>query len=619
MPARRRERPPTGASCSTRSSNYRRAEKVEEAAKLLKTASLDPSVVANLDEWWLERRGLAYLALKANKPKLAYEIVRDAGPVSVNELNDQTFMAGWIALRYLKDVKQAEKHFADLVRTADGPLSRGRAHYWMGRTAEELGDTARAARQLPDGGARDRHLPRSPRHAEAFTGPPAFELSSRRRCPAPTSPPGFTNHGAAKAIALARKAGLGRTVTRVFLLNLAKIEKDEAWAAMAAHYARVTGDTQTAVRIGKAAIANGQNLIYYSYPVHALPKYTPLRPPPETAMLLGLARQETEFHSDTVSTAGAAGILQVMKVTANHICRDYKIKCTHARLLTDDSYNIMIASAYVADRMAEWQGSYVLALSSYNAGPGRTRQWIKEFGDPRTAAIDPIDWIERIPIEETRRYVAKVLSNIQIYRARLGEAATALRLDEDLNRARTASTPRAGRQRAQDEHGGLATTSRQTHFRARRPPAALRGARGQVRRWRPAKPSRTSTTHRAMDCGCMRAVMRRPAAAGAMRVPSSAYPVSRAMAATSTISPLPSAGARNTPRTIYTLDYRGRGLSDFDPDWRNYALPIEMLDVIDFITLERPAGRRTDRHLARRPDHHAAGGGPADRQWAPSC
>ena len=41
----------------------------------------------------------------------------------------------------------------------------------------------------------------------------------------------------------------------------------------------------------------------------------------------------------------------------------------------------------------------------------------------------------------------------------------------------------------------------------------------------------------------------------------------------------------HTPRTIYTIDYRGRGLSDFDPDWRNYALPIEMLDVIDFITL----------------------------------
>ena len=68
-------------------------------------------------------------------------------------------------------------------------------------------------------------------------------------------------------------------------------------------------------------------------------------------------------------------------------------------------------------------GSYVLALPSYNAGPGRTRQWIKEFGDPRDRQVDPIDWIERIPIEETRRYVHKVLSNIQIYRARLGEEA----------------------------------------------------------------------------------------------------------------------------------------------------------------------------------------------------
>ncbi len=168
---------------------YRRAGKVEEAAKLLKTASLDPAVVANLDEWWLERRGLAYLALKANKPKLAYEIVRDAGPVSVNELNDQTFMAGWIALRYLKDVKQAEKHFADLVRTADGPLSRGRAHYWMGRTAEELGDAARARASYQT----------AARETDTFHGLLALQKLSpghqplddrrRRRYPAPTSPP----------------------------------------------------------------------------------------------------------------------------------------------------------------------------------------------------------------------------------------------------------------------------------------------------------------------------------------------------------------------------------------------------------------------------------------------
>ena len=40
-----------------------------------------------------------------------------------------------------------------------------------------------------------------------------------------------------------------------------------------------------------------------------------------------------------------------------------------------------------------------------------------------------------------------------------------------------------------------------------------------------------------------------------------------------------------TPRDVYTLDYRGRGASDFDPDWRNYAIPIEMLDVLDFLVV----------------------------------
>jgi soluble lytic murein transglycosylase len=352
-------------------------------------------------------------------------------------MNDQTFMAGWIALRYLKDAKQAEKHFATLVSNADGPLTRARANYWMGRTAEALGDKKRA-QQSYEAAARfndtfhgllavQKLAPGS--RALSFDPPASPTQEQTKR---------FTEHEAVRAYALARTADLPRHVTRVFLLNAAKIENDEAWAAMAAHLARASGDTQTGVRIGKAAIAAGHNLIYYSYPVHGLPKYTPLRKPPEEAYLLGLARQETEFNSDTVSGAGARGILQVMKVTANHICRDYKIKCKHDKLLTDDAYNTMIASAYVADRLDEWQGSYVLGLPSYNAGPGRTREWVKEFGDPREANVDPIDWIERIPFEETRNYVAKVLSNIQVYRARLGEADP-LRLQDDLYRARAAS------------------------------------------------------------------------------------------------------------------------------------------------------------------------------------
>ena len=44
------------------------------------------------------------------------------------------------------------------------------------------------------------------------------------------------------------------------------------------------------------------------------------------------------------------------------------------------------------------------------------KRWIKKFGDPRKSNVDPVSWIEKIPIKETRLYVKYVLSNMQIYR-----------------------------------------------------------------------------------------------------------------------------------------------------------------------------------------------------------
>ena len=235
---------------------------------------------------------------------------------------------------------------------------------------------------------------------------------------------------------IARKAGLSREYTRGFLTSLRIGLPSEAEAGMIAHLADALGDTQMSLRISKSAIAKGQNLLTYGYPVRTFPAYTPLRKPPETAFLLGIARQETEFEPQTVSGAGAKGLLQVMNVTAKEICTNYKFKCDIPRLLTDNAYNVKIASAYIGNHMEYFSGSYVLGLAGYNAGPGRARQWIRENGDPRDPKVDIIDWIERIPITETREYVTKVLSNIQIYRARLGDGDKALRLEADLARAR---------------------------------------------------------------------------------------------------------------------------------------------------------------------------------------
>ena len=253
--------------------------------------------------------------------------------------------------------------------------------------------------------------------------------------PTPEQSAKFNALDSVRAAVIARKASLDISMVRAFLNGLRTSLQEEHELAMAAHLAEALADTQTAVRIGKIAVGKNLNLLYYAYPIHPLPAYTPLRPPPEPAMLLGIARQESEFNISTLSGAGARGILQVMPITAQHVCRDYKVKCDIPRLSSDPPYNVMMASAYIADRMDEVAGSYILTLTGYNAGPGRTRQWIREIADPRDPKIDAVDWVMRIPFEETREYVQKVLANIQIYRARLGQEATALRLTADLQRA----------------------------------------------------------------------------------------------------------------------------------------------------------------------------------------
>ena len=425
----------------------RRADRVPEAARLMLTAPLGSSDLANPDGWWVERRASAYAALRVGKPQLAYDLVRETGALSVNPLKEQTFMAGWLALRYLKDAERAAPHFAAFANAADGPLSRAKSQYWLGRLAEARGDKAAAQVAYQEATLDADTFHGQLAMQKLASGSQRFEIKPPK-APSPEEIARFNSLDAAKAVVVAKQAGLDQNVRRSFLVQLRFHLGSEAETAMIAHLAEAVGDTQMAVRTGKAGLARRQNLIYYAYPVHPFPAYTPLRKPPEAAFLLGVARQETEFNPQTVSGAGAKGLLQVMNVTAEHVCRDYKIKCDIKRVMSDPSYNTMLASAYIGDRMDDFRGSYILTLAGYNAGPGRARQWISQFGDPRDPQIDPIDWIERIPIQETREYVAKVLANVQVYRARLGNTDVALQLEQDLVRARHAGRTQPARETA---------------------------------------------------------------------------------------------------------------------------------------------------------------------------
>ncbi len=104
----------------------------------------------------------------------------------------------------------------------------------------------------------------------------------------------------------------------------------------------------------------------------------------------------------------------------------------------DPVYNVQIGAAELGHAVNNYRGSYILTFVAYNAGPGRVREWIERFGDPRDPKIDPIDWVERIPFSETRNYVQRVMENMQVYRVRFG-ASSKLMIEADLRRGMAAN------------------------------------------------------------------------------------------------------------------------------------------------------------------------------------
>lgn len=417
--------------------HLRRSRKHAAAWKLLKSVPTDPAKIINPDAWWEERHANALNALRQKRITLAYDLVAEIRPDGVNPGKDQAFFAAWLALRKRDDAKLALDHFKRMRRLADGPLSTSKSEYWLGRTYAALGKTE-LARAHFENGAKKRDTFHGLLSRQAVAPDDSSLELPLPALPGDEAAKRFLQNPVVQAAVIAHKVGLPRSHVLKFFRAIARKLETEAEIAMLAQLANALGDGQLEVRTGKTGVSRGFNMYIYSYPIGALPKYKPLRQPPERALVLAIARQESEFNKAIVSGAGARGIMQVMPITAKHVCRDYKIKCRIPDLLTKPDYNAQIATAYIADRKDEFGGSYILTFTGYNAGPGRTRQWLRKIGDPRSPKVEPLDWIYRIPFEETRKYAQKVLSNVQVYRARLGED-NPLRLQQDMNRAKKRS------------------------------------------------------------------------------------------------------------------------------------------------------------------------------------
>jgi soluble lytic murein transglycosylase len=183
--------------------------------------------------------------------------------------------------------------------------------------------------------------------------------------------------------------------------------------------AQKSGNHHMALKVAKAAANRGMDVGALTHPVGAVPPGAMIDGA-GSALIYAIARQESEFNTGAVSPAGARGLLQLMPQTAQSLAGQSGLTYSAERLTNDVAFNAQLGSQFLAEQLGRFDGSYVLTFAGYNAGPSRARQWMEKYGDPRGKSVEEIvDWIERIPFQETRAYVQRVMENYQVYKAQL--------------------------------------------------------------------------------------------------------------------------------------------------------------------------------------------------------
>lgn len=128
-------------------------------------------------------------------------------------------------------------------------------------------------------------------------------------------------------------------------------------------------------------------------------------------VVAGLIRQESEFNPKAVSVAKAYGLTQVLPSTGRQLSRQSGMKMFTPRMLFEPETNIRLGTLFMRQLLDSWRGKWEEVLASYNAGPNRVKRWITW-----ASFREPAEFIETIPINETRDYVQIVLRNADVYR-----------------------------------------------------------------------------------------------------------------------------------------------------------------------------------------------------------
>jgi soluble lytic murein transglycosylase len=340
-------------------------------------------------------------------------------PASDNYRAEFHFLSGWIALRYLHDARSAREHFAHIDEGSSDPIVQARANYWRGRAAEALGDSA----------AMWNFYEAAARHTTAYYGQLAREKLGVDTISLRQAPPVEPTHDALLTDQLVHAADmlyeLGERDTVVsFFASLGEQSNDAQLLGALGELAGRRNDARSMLELGKAALGRGLAVENYAFPTIGIPQHTPIAPDIGRSMTYAVARTESAFNPRDRSSANAVGLMQVTPEAGRDTAKRFGVSYDWDRMVNDSVYNTQMGAAELSALLSEYKGCHIMVFAGYNAGRGRVREWIKAHGDPRDPTVDPVDWVERIPIAETRNYVQRVMENFAVYRVRFQAIAT---------------------------------------------------------------------------------------------------------------------------------------------------------------------------------------------------
>ncbi len=382
---------------------WRRKAKLNSAADLLLNP---PQQIQNVRNWWINSRIIVRRLLNKKEFLTAYKILEKHNlPLTTKSGLEAEWLAGWVAFHHLKSNENAIKHFKNVFNNSDNNF-RAKSSYWLALVNIKKNSKKAVI---------NKWLSESSKNKYSFYGQNAslklgsFDITEKSYLN--TKPNKFDD-----------------------LINVIKIiiESDQKIKKSYPFFKKIFDMTSTDEEkffildqankladksiVGKLSKGLNYPSLKYSYP--EIIEYIPKKfenSKPTIALIHAIVHQESNFSINAYSSAGARGLMQLMPFTAKKVAKDLRIKYYKNKLTRNPQYNILLGTTYINEMLIKFNKSLPLALAAYNAGPSRVKIWLKRYGDPRQKEISYENWIESIPISETRFYVQKVLSNLRVY------------------------------------------------------------------------------------------------------------------------------------------------------------------------------------------------------------